>query len=81
MPGDRDRPYVRDSSCGRYCHKETGQSGEREQWLEPLVAMLREWDKQSRWPDSMRQAMCVLIPMSQAQNDAQIRPIGLLQHV
>ena len=50
-------------------------------FLRGLCRLIAEWEAQGAWPDELGQFFVTLIPKPGAQNEGQLRPIGILPYV
>lgn len=49
-------------------------------WPAKLGELVVRWEAAGAWPESIRRALYAMIPKSKAENEAQLRPIGLLPY-
>lgn len=49
--------------------------------LGALGRMMGEWDDTGAWPETPRQVIYSMMPKAKAENEAGLRPIGLLPYV
>ena len=82
-------PHVRDALRRMKTGKATGADGWRPHelaalpvpWTDQLAVFLNEWEAQGSWPGALRNSLIALVPKAGAQNEGQLRPIGLLSYL